>query len=119
MKNLFNIENVYKALVIILLSCYGILSPKRFQVSGSVGYGSDYISPEGNPKQKEIVLASWGPELDAGKGIHAGVLASEAPMLAVMLTEKLDTYVGWAVQSAMTLVLTLAMSTMHIVVMDP
>ena len=36
-----------------------------------------------------------GPELDAGKGIHAGVWASEAPMLAVMLTEKLI-HVGWA-----------------------
>ena len=42
MKNLFNIENVYKALVIILLSVMAF-GAQAASVSGSVGYGSDYI----------------------------------------------------------------------------
>ena len=64
-------------------------------VSGSVGYGSDYIFRGQSQTEGDSAL-SMGLELDAGKGIYAGVWASEVSYVGSDADRETDLYVGWA-----------------------
>ena len=94
MKNLISIENGYKALVIILLSIMAF-GAQAASVSGSVGYGSDYIFRGQSQTEGDSAL-SMGLHVDAGKGIYAGVWASEVSYVGSDADRETDLYVGWA-----------------------
>ena len=94
MKNLFNIENGFKALVVILLSMIAFRA-KAASVSGDVGYGSDYVFRGQSQTQGDSAL-SMGLHVDVMAGVYAGVWASEVSYAGSDADRETDMYVGWA-----------------------
>lgn len=94
MKNLFNIENGFKALVVILLSMIAF-GAKAASVSGDVGYGSDYVFRGQSQTQGDSAL-SMGLHVDVMAGVYAGVWASEVSYAGSDADRETDMYVGWA-----------------------
>ena len=93
MKDIFNIDNVFKALVIILLATMAF-GAKAASVSGNVGLTSDYIFRGQSQTQGDSAI-SGGFDLDAGKGVYLGAWASEVSYAGSDADLELDTYVGW------------------------
>ena len=94
MKNLFNIENGFKALVVILLSMIAF-GAKAASVSGNVDYGSDYVFRGQSQTQGDSAL-SMGLHVDVMAGVYAGVWASEVSYAGSDADRETDLYVGWA-----------------------
>jgi len=94
MKNLINIENGFKVAVILLLSMIAF-GAQAASVSGNVGYGSDYVFRGQSQTQGDSAL-SMGLDLDIGKGVYAGVWASEVSYAGSDADRETDMYVGWA-----------------------
>ena len=93
MKDIFNIDNVFKALVIILLATMAF-GAKAASVSGNVGLTSDYIFRGQSQTQGDSAI-SGGFDLDAGKGFYLGAWASEVSYAGSDADLELDSYVGW------------------------
>ena len=94
MKNLINIENGFKVAVILLLSMIAF-GAQAASVSGHAGYGSDYVFRGQSQTQGDSAL-SMGLQVDAGKGIYAGVWASEVSYDGSDADRETDMFVGWA-----------------------
>ena len=94
MKDIFNIDNVFKALVIILLATMAF-GAKAASVSGNVGLTSDYIFRGQSQTQGDSAI-SGGFDLDAGKGFYLGAWASEVSYAGSDADRETDLYVGWS-----------------------
>lgn len=93
MKNLFNIENGYKALVIILLSIMAF-GANAASLGGSIGYGNDYIF-RGQTQTQGSGSIFGSINLDLENGAYVGVWVGEVDFANGNADAEIDMYAGY------------------------
>lgn len=93
MKNLFNIENGYKALVIILLSIMAF-GANAASLGGSIGYGNDYIF-RGQTQTQGSGSIFGSINLDLENGAYVGVWVGEVDFASGNADAEIDMYAGY------------------------
>ena len=93
MKNLFNIENGYKALVIILLSIMAF-GANAASLGGSIGYGNDYIF-RGQTQTQGSGSIFGSINLDLENGAYVGVWVGEVDFASGNADVEIDMYAGY------------------------
>ena len=93
MKNLFNIDNAFKVLVVLLLSVMAF-GANAASLGGSIGYGNDYIF-RGQTQTQGSGFAFGSINLDLENGAYAGVWVGEVDFAGGNADAEIDMYAGW------------------------
>ena len=94
MKTLFNIENGFKALVIILLSMIAF-NANAAKWSGEVGYASDYVFR--GLSQTQGASSGFGSiDLDLENGVNAGVWVGQVDFAGNDAEQEIYSYISYS-----------------------
>ena len=94
MKTLFNIENGYKALVIILLSMIAF-NANAAKLSGDFGYASDYVFR--GLSQTDGASSAFGSiDLDLENGVNAGIWVGQVDFDGTDASEEIYSYFSYS-----------------------
>jgi uncharacterized protein (TIGR02001 family) len=94
MKTLFNIENGFKALVIILLSMIAF-NADAAKWSGEAGYANDYVF-RGISQTQGASSAFGSIDLDLENGINAGVWVGQVDFSGSDASEEIYSYISYS-----------------------
>tara|TARA_R110000764_G_scaffold23494_6_gene57344 strand:+ start:543 stop:1187 length:645 start_codon:yes stop_codon:yes gene_type:complete len=93
MKNLFNIDNAFKVLVVLLLSVMAF-GANAASLGGSIGYGNDYIF-RGQTQTQGSGFAFGSIDLDLENGAYVGVWVGEVDFAGGNADAEIDMYAGY------------------------